>query len=328
MSLLITRAGILDTVQDHGRYGYQHLGINPGGAMDRFSASLANALLGKDLTSPVIEFHFPAAQIRFEKSCIVCLAGADFTPLLNDEPLPVHQPVLLKEGAVLQFKGLRSGARCYLSVLNELLLEQWLQSFSTNLKAGAGGYQGRSLKSGDRIALSSLPYPEINKGFFTPLPWKYNNAVGVKKAVRFIPGKEWNWITTKSQTDFLNNTFRISAASDRMGYRLQGEALVQRHQEQLLSSAVGFGTVQLLPNGQLIALMADHQTTGGYPRIGHIISADLPKLAQAQPGAELRFVMTNVAEAEAVWITQQQYLMQLQNSCNLKMQNWWHAGRH
>src|SRR5215218_7060806 len=116
MSLKIIKAGILDTIQDLGRYGYQHQGINPGGAMDRFSASLANALLGKSLHSPVIEMHFPAAQICFQKPAVICLAGADFRPMLNREKVPLHQPIAIEKNAVLAFTGKQEGARCYLSV--------------------------------------------------------------------------------------------------------------------------------------------------------------------------------------------------------------------
>ncbi|HYC28287.1 MAG TPA: biotin-dependent carboxyltransferase family protein, partial [Chitinophagaceae bacterium] len=264
----------------------------------------------------------------FEKSCIICLTGADFRPVMNDKPIPLCQPLLVKEGALLQFRALRKGARCYLSLWNELSLQQWLRSYSTNVKAGAGGYKGRRLQNGDQLGFAVLSLPAVTNEVFTPLPWRYLDTNVYKNEVAFIPGHEWGWLTTKSQTHLLNNTFTVSTASDRMGYRLQGTALEQQHREQVISSAVGFGTVQLLPNGQLIILMADHQTTGGYPRIGHVISADLPKLAQMQPGEDVRFEMTNHAIAEAGWIERQHYLMRLQNSCNLEMQNWVNADRH
>lgn len=317
---------MLDTVQDLGRYGYQHLGINPGGTMDRFSASLANALLGKEFTAPVMEMHFPAAQILFQKQAVICLAGADFSPCINDEMVPAHQPIAVAENTVLTFKNKRNGARCYLSVLNELQLTPWLNSYSTNLKAAAGGYKGRRLEKGDEIHLASIAFQLENA--FALLPWRYHTANDVSNEIEFIPGPEWNWLTTKGQTHFLNDAFVITPASDRMGYRLQGEILEQVVQEQLVSSAVNFGTVQLLPNGQLIVLMADHQTTGGYPRIANVITSHLPKLAQMNAGDAVRFVMTNVDEAEENYIEQQKYLSSLQNTCKLKIENWLHAHRH
>lgn len=315
---------MLDTVQDLGRYGYQHLGINPGGAMDHFSASLANALLGKELNAPVIELHFPASTFLFQQACVVCVTGADFMPCINDVPITLQQPFFVSTNAVLQFKSIKKGARCYLSLLNELKIQKWLGSYSTNLKAGAGGYNRRRLEKEDELEFAFLPHASTNDAI-TALPWRYNEAVLSSNELEFIPGNEWDWLDVKSQTDFLNNGFAITPASDRMGYRLQGEKLIQQNKQQLVSSAVSFGTVQLLPDGQLIVLMADHQTTGGYPSIGHVISAHLSKLAQKKPGDEIKFAMTSVNSAEEKYAAQQEHLSRLQNTCNLKMQNWLHA---
>jgi antagonist of KipI len=323
MSLRIIKPGILDTIQDQGRYGYQHLGINPGGVMDGFSSSLANALLGKKLNTPVIEMHFPAAEISIEKPCILSMTCGDFSPLINGAAAPLYQPVVVPANSTLRFTGWKSGARCYLSLLNNLHLTAWLNSYSTNMKATAGGYRGRKLQKGDEISFNLIDslLPLDN---FLLLPWQYRSDEA-EKAVHFIPGPEWNWLTEKSRMDFLETPFVIGSSSDRMGYRLQGKVLHPVQEDQLLSTAVCFGTVQLLPNGQLIVLMADHQTTGGYPRIAHIISTHLPKLAQLNPGDELIFEETTVEAAQAKLITQQNYLMQLQKTCNLKMQNWLHA---
>jgi antagonist of KipI len=325
MSLKITKAGLLDTVQDIGRYGYQHLGINPGGAMDRFSASLANALLGKDLAAPVIELHFPASTFLFTQPSIICLTGADFTPTINGTLVPLNRPLFVNEETALSFTRPINGARCYLSLLNELLLQKWLGSYSTNLKASAGGYKGRQLQKGDELNFASLEKSFITSDAFTPLPWHFNEAPSASNDIGFIPGHEWNWLDTKSQTAFLNDRFAITPAADRMGYRLQGNTLTQNGNEQLVSPAVSFGTVQLLPSGQLIVLMADHQTTGGYPRVAHIISAHLSTLAQKKPGEEIKFEMTGVGLAEEKYAAQQEHLKRLQNTCNLKIQNWINA---
>jgi antagonist of KipI len=320
MSLEIIKAGLLDTVQDTGRYGFQHQGINPGGAMDRYSACLANALLGKELREPVVEMHFPAAKILFRKKAVICLAGADFTPLLNGDEVSIHQPVFVDKNSVLSFNGKRKGARCYLSVLNSLAIEPWLNSYSTNLKASAGGYYGRRLEKDDEIRFADLEI-KIQKEFIL-LPWRYNLADNAKNDIEFIAGPEWNWLSTKSQTSFLNNAFLITPLSDRMGYRLEGEVLEQQRKEQLISSAVNFGTVQLLPSGQLIVLMADHQTTGGYPRIANVISAHLPQLSQLNAGDKIAFVITSRKVAEEKFMAQQKYLHSLQNTCKLKIENW------
>ncbi|HEY0039447.1 MAG TPA: biotin-dependent carboxyltransferase family protein, partial [Flavisolibacter sp.] len=260
---------------------------------------------------------------RFEKTCIICITGADFSPTLNNVALPLHQPVMIPGHSLLQFKGLKTGARCYLAILNETEIDPWLNSYSTNLKAAAGGWKGRRFQKEDEVLYSSLPLPEISSTA-TLLPWKYNAIHSSTDTIECIPGNEWSWLTEESKTAF-SNRFTISASSDRMGFRLQGPQLTSSHSEQLLSSGVCFGTVQLLPNGQLIVLMADHQTTGGYPRIAHVVSVDLPKLAQLNAGQSFRFVFTSLETAQEKLVAQQEYLKQLQKTCNLKMQNWLHA---
>lgn len=327
MSLSIIKAGLLDTVQDTGRWGYQHLGVNVSGAMDRFSAQLANALLGKELNEPVMELHFPAATIQFQAPTIVCLAGGDFTPAINGKTIPLHQPVIVARGAVLAFKGWKSGARCYLATLHSWKLERWLGSYSTAYKLGAGGLAGRPLKEGDVLAFwESMDSPLLSQTTSVHLlPWMAEGVHTTFEEVQFVIGNEWYELNTAMQTQFLNQIFTIALASDRMGYRLIGAPLYTEKPVQLVSSAVSCGTIQLLPDGQLIVLMADHQTTGGYPRIGHVISAHLPRLAQARPHDTFRFDLTNNGVAEEKLEAQHKYLAQLQNACKFKIENLLHA---
>ena len=326
MSLKIIKKGLLDTVQDGGRYGFQHLGINPGGAMDRFSAALSNALLGKPLQAPVIEMHYPAPQLLFQKKTVFCLAGADFGATIDGEEIGLQQPVAVNAGTVLLFSEKRRGARCYLAVLAHWELEPWLNSYSTHLKAVAGGYKGKRLENGDEIPVGETRFRTTKN--VTPLPWKYPAENIAQTEVAFLPGPEWSWLSKEAQTLFLDHPFQLSPSSDRMGFRLEGPPLEQEKKEQLLSSAVRFGTVQLLPNGQQILLMADHQTTGGYPRIANVISAHLPKLAQCEAGDLIRFRPTTLEAAEETGMAQQKRLAHLQITCNLKCQNWLNAHRY
>ena len=322
MSLRIIKQGVLDTVQDTGRYGYQHLGINPDGAMDRFSARLANALLGKDLQSPVIEIHFPAPQIKFDKEAIICIAGAHFFPTINGKEIPLHHPVAVGKSTVLKFEKLHSGARCYVAVWQDLKLNPWLGSFSTNLKAGTGGWQGRSLQKNDVIPfqaekrITSL----LKQHDCVTLPWRSQEAVEARAEIEFLLGSEWHWMTSEAQELFQSNWFQITIDADRMGYKLAGPELEVVTNEQLVSSAVSFGTIQLLPNGQLIILMADHQTTGGYPRVAQIITAHLPLLAQKKANDLIRFRVTDLETAESKIIKQQKYLQQLQMASKFRME--------
>ena len=322
MSLRIIKSGILDTIQDLGRSGLQHLGINPGGAMDRFSAQLSNALLGKDLKSAVMELHFPALQILFKKETIICICGADFFPAINEQPVPLHHPVAVNKNSVLKFNQLQSGARCYVSFLNSFKIPKWLNSYSTNLKAAAGGFRGRPLAKDDEIEFEngccvSKIFQEKN---FVVLPWKAQDVVDTRNEIECIIGSEWFCLTKEAQQNFQEHWFQITNEADRMGFRLSGQKLETKNDEQMVSSAVSFGTVQLLPHGQIIILMADHQTAGGYPKIAHVISAHLPILAQKKPNDVIRFKITSLEEAEKKIINQKKYLHQLQIACKFRME--------
>ena len=327
MSLRITRQGVLDTVQDLGRYGYQHLGINCNGAMDKFSMQLANALLGKDLNAPVFEIHFPASQFLFEKKTIICITGADFSPSINDQPVSLHHPIAVNKNSILKFEKPQTGARCYMSLFNELSIEKWMNSYSTNLKAGSGGINGRSLIKDDKIEFKN----ELNfynlwgQKDFIVLPWKASDVVDTRNEIEFIIGSEWHWLTADAQELFVEQWFQITNEADRMGFQLAAQPLRTKHNDQLVSSAVCFGTVQLLPNGQLIILMADHQTAGGYPRVAYVISAHLPILAQKKPNDVIRFKMTSLEEAEKKLLKQKKYLQQLQIACKFRMEEFLNA---
>ena len=327
MSLRITRQGVLDTVQDLGRYGYQYLGINCNGAMDRFSMQLVNALLGKELDSPVLEIHFPASQILFEQETIICITGADFLPMINDQVIPLDRPIAVSGKSILKFEKLQTGARCYLSILNDLKLDKWMKSYSTNLKSGTGGFQGRSLLRNDVILFQNgLNISRLlHERDLVVLPWKANDVVDTRNEIEFLIGSEWHWLMKDAQETFQENWFQITNEADRMGYQLAGQNLEMKNNEQLVSSAVSFGTVQLLPNGQLIILMADHQTAGGYPRLPHVISAHLPILAQKKPNDVIKFKMTCLREAEKKITTQKKYLHQLQIACKFRMEEFLHA---
>ena len=327
MSLRIIKAGILDTIQDLGRYESQHLGINPNGAMDRFSAQLANALLGKELSAPVLELHFPAAQILFEKATIISICGADFTPIINNQPVPLDHPIAVEENSLLRFHHVKEGARAYLAVLNELQLGKWQNSYSTNLVAGLGGHEGRALSRYDAIAFKdSWDLRKVLKDKeVVVLPWKSIDTIDHRNTIEFIIGSEWHSLTREAQQDFQNHWFQVSNDADRMGFRLLGPRLKLKGEEQLVSSGVSFGTVQLLPGGELIILMADHQTTGGYPRIAHIISAHLPVLAQKKPNDALQFIMTDLVTAEAKLVKQQKYLREIAIACKFRIENLFNA---
>jgi antagonist of KipI len=322
MSIRIIKSGILDTFQDMGRYSYQHLGINPGGGMDVFVMQLVNALVDNDNNDAVIESHFPAATILFQQQALIAIGGADFQATINSEPVPLYHPVLLNKNCLLQFQRQTSGARVYISVREKFLIPKWLNSYSTNLRAMAGGFNGSSVKKDDVIEFeeqSNYDKQLAGKDFLV-LPWKINTQwEDATDDIKVLRGNEWPLLNDEAKDTFQNHSFYISNTSDRMGYLLVGQTLEVTEMKELVSSAVNFGTIQLLPDGQMIILMADHQTAGGYPRIAHIIKAHHSKLAQMNAGNEIKFRLTDQATAEELLVAQHHYLIQMQNACKLKL---------
>jgi len=326
MSIRIIKQGIADSIQDAGISGYQHLGINPAGVMDVVAASVANLLVGNDLKEAVMELHFPASILLFDEQAVIALCGADLGAMINDIPIPLNTPVVIEKNCVLQFTKLNRGARCYLAVKYGFSITQWMGSCSTSIKAKAGGFEGRYLMKHDEIHFRVIDnYTGIlqNKDAFI-FPWKADTTklYTPGNIIRIITGDEFERLNDQSKKIFVSSPFAITTQSDRMGYRMKGEPLQLQQQQQIISTAVNRGTIQLLPDGQLILLMADHQTTGGYPRIGHIIRADLPKLAQMKPNQLLRFQIIAQQEAEDIFYEQHRHLLQLQNACNLRLQEY------
>jgi antagonist of KipI len=328
MSLKIIKAGLLDTIQDAGRYGHQHLGINPTGAMDRYALAVTNMLVGNKPGEALVEIHFPASVFLFTKPALIALGGADLSASINGEAVPANHPVIVGKNDVLQFHKPINGARAYLAVAGGFLIDPWMNSCSTHLKAKAGGYKGRQLMKDDELILREpLCFP-IQQNDFIVLPWQADTHwVDQSKEILVLPGNEWERLSTESKENFTMTSFVITQQSDRMGYRLNNIPLPVLTNEEVVSSAVSFGTVQLLPDGKLIILMADHQTTGGYPRIAHVISAHHSRLAQLRAGDKLYFRLIDPATAEDLFIKQQQHLHQLQNACTFRLQEYFH-GKH
>jgi biotin-dependent carboxylase-like uncharacterized protein len=325
MSLHILKSGLLDTIQDRGRFGYAHLGINANGAMDKLAMAVANALVGNQVSEAVLELHFPAAEIQLKTPALLSLAGADFSAQANGKVVPANSAVFLPEGAVLKFRQLLHGARCYLAVAGGFDLEPWLDSCSTNLAAGVGGWQGRALQ-----AAGKLPFRKSRTGtdvyaekhaFSSPCRANTSSLFSGETAIRFCAGPEYNWLEEGSKQQLLQNKFQVTAQSDRMGYRLNGPRLLQKDAQELISAAVLPGAIQLLPNGQTIVLMADCQTTGGYPRIGQVIQADLPKLAQMRAGEIFTFQEVPLTLAFAALQAQTQMLRRLLVGCKLLLEH-------
>ncbi|HEX8638389.1 MAG TPA: biotin-dependent carboxyltransferase family protein [Pyrinomonadaceae bacterium] len=297
MSLFFLKSGILTTVQDLGRNGFRRFGINPNGAMDRTAARLLNVLLGNDETEALLETHFPAPEILFEENAVFAVGGADFGAKLSGAIVENWKPHYAQKGDVLKFTAKVFGNRAYLSIRNGFRIEKRLGSASTNLTAQFGGAK---MQKDDRLFFKQT---EINAGnganfrisdslipFYSRFP-----------IVRAVAGAEFESLTAHGEQTFRNENFVVTPESDRMGFRLRGKSIFPLEKKELVSSAVNFGTVQLLPDGQLIVLMADAPTSGGYPRLAHVIEADLPLVAQLGAGDKIAFHLISQAEAENIF---------------------------
>jgi antagonist of KipI len=333
MSLSIIRPGLLTTVQDLGRPGYQHLGVVVSGALDAVALRVANILVGNPEDAAGLEITLLGPTIRFEADHLIALTGANLSPTLDGEPLLQHRPVAVRAGTVLAFGAARAGCRAYLAVAGGLAAPLVLGSRSTYLRAGLGGWHGRALQAGDELPtgtfspaaqhLWQLLAPDGLPAPWVAARWLPSPALcpppQTQPIIRAVRGPEYGQFAQASQRAFWHEPFIITPAADRMGYRLQGPALTRDTAPELLSSAVTFGTVQVPPDGQPIALLADAQTTGGYPRLAQVITADFSALAQARSGQALRFQEVSLAEAQALYLAQERRLQGLQQAVEWKL---------
>lgn len=298
MGVRVRKAGILDTIQDLGRHGFAKFGINSNGVMDRTAARLINGLLGNHENEAVIEMHFPAAEFEFDNEAAVAVGGAEFGCEIDGSAVENWRPIPVKEGSILRFTRKHFGNRAYIAIKGGFDVEPWLGSKSTNLVAKAGGFEGRKLAPGDTIPVkpSAVPDTVPNVKVSNSLIPFYSKF----PTVRVIAGPEFELLDEDSRTRLFSENYQLSTESNRMGFRLKGEKLSLAESREYISSGVAFGTVQLLPDGQLIVLMADHQTAGGYPRIANAIDIDLPLLAQLGPKDKVGFHPVTLDEAERI----------------------------
>ncbi|MBR3404233.1 MAG: biotin-dependent carboxyltransferase family protein [Firmicutes bacterium] len=297
--LEILDPGLLTTVQDHGRLAYLHMGIPESGCMDRRAFRSANHLLGNPLGAPVLEMLYKGITARFTEDTRFVLTGGDMQAKLNGQPVATYQPLLARAGDVLTLSTCVTGRYGYLAMEGGFSVPSVLGSCSTYLKCGLGGFEGRALKAGDRVEIggdSSSPALSASSpasshalasGDFDTAPPAYLTLK--EKTIRVILGPQEHCFTRAGIRTFLSTPYTVSAASDRMGYRLEGTAIETKAGSDILSDGTVFGSIQVPSSGLPIALLADRQTTGGYAKIATVLSADLPALVQSMPGTVVRF---------------------------------------
>lgn len=290
----VSAPGALTTVQDLGREGWRHMGVARAGALDPYAAALANQLLGNDTDAAVLEMTLHGPTLHLPQPARIAITGADVMATSNGVSLPGYRPVVVPAGE-LKFAGIRAGIRAWLAVAGGFDVPLLMGSRSTDLRGGFGGMEGRALRAGDRLAVNdSNTATEIT----TPriAAWwvgKDDDYSDGPRPIRFVASPHPLASALAAQT------WQASSNSNRQGIRLQGAPLSGAGHHGV-SEPVAVGTIQLPPDGQPIVLMADAQTVGGYARLGHVVVADLPRLAQAGPGAMLAFKSVGNEEAREI----------------------------
>ena len=294
MSIKIIKKGLSDRIIDAGRYGFQHLGIQPSGPMDYLSTQLANTILDNPLTHPVFELHFPASVFEFEEAMYICISGANFVPIINEKSVAHNTPIKVYPKDQLRFLQPLEGRTSYVAFKGHLdENKKWLNSYCSF--QSALNKEDRFRIEADRVDAIEL---NPNKNH---LIQQVQTTLFNDHKIRFIPGPAWNDLAPASIQVLMQQSFTIDAKSNRMGFLLNATSIHLSAPKQYLSSAVTRGTLQLLPNGQIIVLMADHQTIGGYANLGQIILVDLPKLAQLNNHSHFKLSITNVQTAHQLY---------------------------
>lgn len=337
MSCKILKPGLLSSIQDAGRWGHQKEGVPVNGAMDLLALRTGNLLLGKPEGAAALEVCQPGPTLAFEQNHLIAITGAMLQPRINGQPIKMWRPLWVRAGSQLDFGPSVAGRFAYLHLAGSFGLPRLMASMSTYLRGGFGGFRGRALQTGDLLPvekpaeaaylLAALLQQKAGSNCFCHASWfakphalqtrpRKENAVSV---IRAVAGPEWLQFSTDSQQKFQEAEFRISNRSDRMACQLEGPLLSRITDKQLISSAVSFGTIQVPANGFPLVLLADRQTTGGYPRIAQVASVDLPVLAQLQPGSAIKFRLISLQQAQRLYIEQEQQIARLKNAIHFKL---------
>jgi antagonist of KipI len=310
MNVSVFSAGFLTSVQDLGRTGYRKSGISVGGALDSHALRVANALVGNEDSAAGLEATMGKLRLRFDDQRVVAWCGGEFAVRIGDENLPAGHAGVVAKDEELVMVAPNAGSRAWLAISGGIEVPLVLGSRSTDLRGNFGGHEGRALRDGDTLPLGTKERRFETAGLIgrrlqtgapwisewsAPTPWATTTR---DRFLRVVRGPDWMRFTAEAQTALVGAPFTVTLDSDRMGARLDGPDLPRRDSSDLLSEAVAPGTLQVPPNGKPILLLGDCQTMGGYPKIAHVITIDLPIAAQLWPGDLVRFHEISLAEAQ------------------------------
>lgn len=300
-ALRVLAPGLMTTLQDLGRRGYQHLGIPVSGAIDPVALTAANALVGNPPGTGALEitYHGPTLAVEAESARMAFAGGTVAIEILHAESamsgtrIPPLQSLRMRRGQVLRIRSLAGSAVGYLSVEGGFDAAPVLGSQSTYVRAGLGGFAGRSLHAGDLLPLRQAQASDRSESMLSALD------LAPPERIRVVLGPQDDHFSERGRRTFVESVYTVSPASDRMGMRLDGPTLEHSDGYNIVSDGIAPGSIQVPGNGLPIILLADRQTTGGYPKIATIIAADLPALGRLAPGTKIAFAPVSVAEGEA-----------------------------
>ncbi|ARI78405.1 5-oxoprolinase subunit C family protein [Halobacillus mangrovi] len=329
----VVKGGLLTTIQDLGRFGHQKHGVIASGVMDSESHRIANLLVGNSPDLATIEITLMGPVLEFQEDALISICGGSLSPMIDGDSAPMWRPIFVKKGSELRFGNPKQGFRAYLAVCGGFDVPVVMDSRSTYLRAGIGGFKGRALDKGDELRLNSptdtafsifenLKQKPGKHSYATPnwfVAHEFTPVIQSGETIRITEGREYDQFSTESQNALIQESFKIDSKSDRMGYRLNGPRLERKDDKDMISEAVAFGTIQVPSEGNPIILLADRQTTGGYPKIAQVARIDLPKVAQMKPGEQIRFEWISLDKAQKLYLEREKALDQLRRGVAFKM---------
>jgi biotin-dependent carboxylase-like uncharacterized protein len=305
MSTIFVQApGLLTTVQDLGREGFGPVGVSPSGAADPVSLRLGNRLVANDAGAAGLEMLLLGGTFFFPDVAIFALTGSDFGALLDDVRIAPGTALQARSGQTLRLGATTSGARCYLCVQGGIVVKPFLGSASTHILSGLGGFEGRPLRQADLLHIGPATEP-FRKRTIVP---QASERLSRRNVLRVTPGPQADCFSKSALRSFYASTYRVGEQSNRMGLRLEGVAVAQRDTGQMITEGVSLGAIQVPAGGSPIILFVEQQTTGGYPKIANVISADLHRVGQLRPRDEIRFAQVSFDTARSLLVEQEKLL--------------------
>lgn len=305
MSLIQVQApGLLTTVQDLGREGFGPLGVSPSGAADPISLRLGNRLVANPDDAAALEMTLLGGTFSFPDGAVLALAGSDFGATLDGATVETWTSFEVARGQTLRLGPARSGARCYLCVQGGIAAKPFLSSASTHILSGLGGFEGRPLRKGDVLNIGSAT-ESFRKRALAP---QARTGLFLCRILRVTAGPQSSWFSESSQSSFYAEPYRVAEQSNRMGLRLEGAVVTPAIDEEMITEGVSLGAIQVTRGGLPIILFVEQQTTGGYPKIANVISADLHRVGQLRPRDEFRFKQVSMETARALLMEQDKLL--------------------